>query len=219
LDAEAGVESELIDVAAVSRYLSALAGGEFRLAEVRDYPIAKDRVKTFMYFDGDARAASKTPYLHVVWIDNDELIHVETQRLGNTSDTTEWMYGEKALYDFAKMDLTGFEKKSVREEYGRKFPKVVRRLEIYRKYAARLSERLDVNLELLFHGTKGGLASFRLEAKFDTKGLSTKALLQELDRNIEALKHAYYEIAERQKNLYFLYALPANRKGTPEESS
>ncbi len=217
MDVEAGVESELIDVEAVSGYLSALTGGEFRLAEVRDYPIAKDKVKTFMYLDGGARLAAQAPYLHVVWIGTDESIHVETQRLGDTSDITEWMYGEKSIYDRVKMDLTGFEKESVREEYARKFPKVVRRLEIYRKYATRVSERLDVNLELLFHGTTGGLASFRLEFRFDAKGLSTRALLQELDRNIEALKQAYYEIAERQKDLYFIYALPANRKGTPEE--
>jgi hypothetical protein len=39
----------------------------------------------------------------------------------------------------------------------------------------------------------------------------------EIDRSIAALEQVYYEIAERQKRLYFTWALPANRAGVFEE--
>ena len=205
----------MINVEAVSGYLSALKGGEFRQGEVRQYPIPKDEVRAFLY-SSDARADALTPYLHVVWIDRQDGVHIETERLGNTSDTTEWMYGEKSLYEFVNMDLTGFEKASVRQEYAQKFPRVVRRLESYQRYVAKMSTKLGVRMDLILNGGKG-IAAFWLAGQFEGKGMTTAVLLREIDRNVAALKQVYYEIVERQEKLYWIYALPANRKGTPEE--
>jgi hypothetical protein len=66
-------------------------------------------------------------------------------------------------------------------------------------------------MELLFHGSKG-LASFRVEARFGTRGMAIPPVLHEIDRSVAALKKVFYEIAERQKTLYFAYALPANKQ-------
>jgi len=203
----------MIDVEAVSGYLSALKGAKFLKGEA-NYP-TQVQVRAFFY-SSDTRADARTPYLDVAWIDIEDGVHIETLRLGNTSDTTEWMYGDKSLYEFVKMDLTGFENASARQEYAQKFPRVVRRLESYQRYVMKMSTELGVQMELVLRGAKG-IASFWLACQFDGKGLSTPALLRETDRNVAALRQVYYEIAKRQKDLYWIYALPANRKGTPEE--
>jgi hypothetical protein len=208
--------SAMIDADVVSRYLSVLTGGRFRQGAVGGYPIPEERVKWFLWSTYD-RGVAAMPYVHVAWMGVDETLHMETERLGNTSDTTEWVYGEKALYEFVKMDLTGFDREEVRAEYAKKFPIVVRRLETYKRLAAKESVKSGVQMELLFHGGKG-LADFRLRASFWTSKMDTSRTLHEIDRNIAALRKVYYEIAERQKNLYFIYALPANRTGTPEET-
>lgn len=206
---------QMLDVKEIMRYLKVLTGKEFRTGEARDFPIPKEKVKWFLYSLG-AKGVRATPYIDKVWAERNESVHIETERLGNTSDTTEWMYGDKALYDFVNMNLTGFEKPAVREEYAKKFPRVVNRLETYRKLATKMSKKRGVDMELIFHGGKG-LASFWLEARFGAGEMDMPLVLHEIDRSIAALKEAYYEIAERQRELYFIYALPANRKGTTEE--
>jgi hypothetical protein len=200
----------MIEVDTIAKYLSVLTGGPFRLGDVGKFPVRKEKVKTFLWYQ-DARAVANKPYVHVVWMEQDDTIHIETERLGNTSDTTEWMYGDKALYDFVKMDFTGFEKAEVREEYAKKFPRVVKRLETYERLVSKMSAKLGVQMELLFHGSKG-LASFRVEVRFETRGMAMPLVLHEIDRSVAALKKVFYEIAERQKTLYFTYALPANKQ-------
>jgi hypothetical protein len=206
---------QMLDVNEIMRYLKTLTGKEFRFGEARGFPIPKEKVKWFLYSLGTKNVPA-TPYLDTVWAEQDETLHIETERLGNTSDTTEWMYGDKALYEFVDLDLTGFEKPAVREEYAKKFPRVVNRLETYRKLAAKKSKERGVDMELMFHGGKG-LASFWLEARFAAREMDSALVLHEIDRSVSLLKQVYYEIAERQERLYFIYALPANRKGTPEE--
>ncbi len=206
---------QMLDVNEIIRYLRVMTGKEFRTGKARDFPIPKESMMWFLY-SLKARNVPTTPYIDKVWAEQDETIHVETERLGNTSDTTEWIYGDNALYEFVNMDLTGFEKPAVREEYSKKFPRVVNRLETYRNLAAKTSKKFGVEMELLFHGGKG-IASFWLEARFGARGKDMPLVLHEIDRSVAALKEAFYEIAERQRNLYFIYALPANRKGTTEE--
>ena len=206
----------MIDVDVISRYLPVITGGKFEQGEVGRYPVNSERVMWFLW-KKDGQGAHKTPYIHVVWIEPDGILHIETERLGNTSDITEWIYGEKSLYEFAKMDLTDFERPEVRAEYANRFPKVVGRLETYKKFAEKESVKHGVRIELLFNGTKG-LADFRLQATFGTSDMDTPLVLHEIDRSIAALKRVYYEIAERQEQLYWIWALPANRKGTPEET-
>jgi hypothetical protein len=206
---------QMLDVKEIMRHLKVLTGKEFRTGEARHFPIPKERVKWFLYSLG-VRGVRATPYIDKVWAEQNETVHIETERLGNTSDTTEWIYGDKALYDFVNMDLTGFERPAVREEYAKKFPQVVNRLETYRKLVTKISKKRGVEMELIFHGGKG-LASFWLEARFGAGEMDMPLVLHEIDRSIVALKQVYYEIAERQRDLYFIYALPANRKGTTEE--
>lgn len=206
---------QMLDVNEIMRYLRVLTGKEFRSGPARDFPVPKEKVKWFLW-STEGRGVRETPYIHDVCAEQDETVHIGTERLGNTSDTTEWMYGDKALYEFVNMDLTGFEKPAIREEYAKKFPRVVNRLETYRKLATKTGEKLGVDMELQFNGGKG-IASFWLEASFKAGEMDMPLVLHEIDRSIAALKQVYYEIYERQKDLYFIYALPANRKGTTEE--
>jgi hypothetical protein len=205
----------MIDVDTIARYLSLLTGGPFRLGDAGDFLVRKERVKWFLW-PTYPRAVPRTSHVHVAWIEQDDTVHIETERLGNTSDTTRWMYGDQALHEFVNMDLTGFEEASVREEYAKRFPQVVGRLETYQRFASKMSEKLGVQMELLLDGGKG-LATFRLEARFGAQGMATPLVLHEIDRSIAALGQVYYEIAERQKRIYFTWALPANRAGGFEE--
>lgn len=210
-------ESVMVDIDTVSRYLGVLTGGKFAPGVARGFPVPKEKTQWSLW-SRDGRALAKMPYVNVAWMEDDGTLHIDTEPLGNTSDTTEWMYGDKALFEFVNMDLTGFENEKVRAEYAKKFPKVVRRLETYQRLVAKESSKRGVQMDLVFHGGKG-LASFHLSARFGTNKLSTPLVLHEIDRSVAALKKVYYEMVERQKNLYFIYALPENRKGTPEETN
>ena len=89
-----------------------------------------------------------------------------------------------------------------RSEYAKRFPLAVGRLNTYESYTAKLAGKLDVDMRLLFYGHMG-LASFRLGARFRTTGMPLPLILHHIDLNVAALRQAFYEIAERQKRLYF----------------
>src|SRR5436189_5590844 len=60
--------------------------------------------------------------------------------------------------------------------------------------------KLDVDMRVRVSGMKG-IASFRLGAKFGTSGMPTPLILHHVDRNVAALREAFYETAERQRTL------------------
>src|ERR1700722_4903540 len=99
----------LVEQEAVVERVSHLTNVEFRADDPRSYPVPKDRVKWFLWAV-DPMAARRKPYVHVIWSEIDDTIHIETDMLGNTMDMIEWIYGEVPR-EFASMDLTGFEKK------------------------------------------------------------------------------------------------------------
>jgi hypothetical protein len=114
------------------------------------------------------------------------------------------MYGDESLHDRGSMDMSGFDRVEGRSEYAKRFPLVVGRLNLYENYTAKLAEKLDVDMRLLFHGHKG-LASFRLDARSGTDGMPFPLILHHIDLNVVALRQAFYEIAERQKRLCFMW--------------
>jgi hypothetical protein len=193
----------LLELDAIRKYLSMLTAKDFRQFEPDRYMIPAERVRWIMQATY-ASGHMQTPYVHTVWAEVDETLHIESEVLGDMLDVTEWMYGDESLHDRGSMDMSGFDRVEGRSEYAKRFPLVVGRLNSYESFTSKLARRLDVDMRLLFHGHKG-LASFRLDAKSGTDGMPFPLILHHIDLNVAALKHAFYEIAERQRTLYFTW--------------
>ena len=187
----------------VKKYVSLLMAKDFQQYNPGRYPIPTDRVSWFM--QATFAKGVQTPYVQTIWAEIDDTLHIETELLGDTIDMTEWMYGDESLYERGSMDLTGFDRIEGRSEYAKKFPRVVGRLNSYERFASKLAEKLDVDMRVRVSGMKG-IASFWLGAKFGTSGMPTPLILHHIDRNVAALREAFYEIAERQRTLYFMWA-------------
>jgi len=193
----------LLELDVVKKYVSLLMAKDFQQYNPGRYPIPTDRVSWFM--QATFPKGVQTPYVQTIWAEIDDTLHIETELLGDTIDMTEWMYGDESLYERGSMDLTGFDRIEGRSEYAKKFPRVVGRLNSYERFASKLAEKLDVDMRVRVSGMKG-IASFWLGAKFGTSGMPTPLILHHIDRNVAALREAFYEIAERQRTLYFMWA-------------
>src|SRR5689334_2057180 len=103
-------EAMTVDRESVLKAVKGLCGVELKSSKEDSYPIppvTKERVKEFFWAIPSA-AARKTPYVHVVWIDVENTIHIETERLGNTLDMIEWIYGSEWMREFSRTNLEGF---------------------------------------------------------------------------------------------------------------
>ncbi len=160
----------MLELDFVRKYLSLLTGKDFRKYNPGHYPIPTDRVRWFVQ-GMFAKGVMETPYVHTIWAEVDDTLHIESEPLGDTIDVTEWMYGDESLFERGRFDLTGFERIEGRSEYAKRFPRVVGRLNSYEKFASKLGAKLGVDMRLLFSGDKG-IASFRLDAKFGTNGMN-----------------------------------------------
>ena len=197
----------MLELDAIRKYLSMLTAKDFRQFEPGRYTIPAERVRWIMQAAW-ASGHMQTAYVHTVWAEVDETLHIESEVLGDTLDVTEWMYGDESLHDRGSMDMSGFDRVEGRSEYAKRFPLVVGRLNTYESYTSKLAEKLDVDMRLLFYGHKG-LASFRLDARFETEGMPFPLILHHIDLNVAALSQPFYEIAERQRRLYFMWGSKA----------
>ena len=193
----------MLELDVVRKYVSLLTAKDFRQYDPGRYPIPTERVSWFM--QATFAKGMQTPYVQTLWAEIDDTLHIETELLGDTIDMTEWMYGDESLYERGSMDLTGFDRIEGRSEYAKKFPRVVGRLNSYERFASKLAEKLDVDMRVRVSGMKG-IASFWLGAKLGTSRMPTPLILHHIDRNVAALREAFYEIAERQRTLYFMWA-------------
>jgi hypothetical protein len=192
----------MLELDAVRKYLSVLMGKDFRQYEPGRCMVPAERVRWIM--QATWARGKQTPYVHTVWAEVDDTLHIESEVLGDTIDVTEWMYGDESLHYRGSMDMSGFDRVEGRSEYAKRFPLVVGRLNAYESYTSKLAEKLDVDMRLLFHGHKG-LASFRLDARFGTDRMPFPLILHHIDLNVVALQHTFYEIADRQRTLYFTW--------------
>ena len=193
----------MLELDVVRKYVSLLMAKDFQQYNPGRYPIPTERVRWFIQA---TFAKVQTPYVQTIWAEIDDTLHIETELLGDTIDMAEWMYGNESLYERGSMDLTGFDRIEGRSEYAKKFTRVVGRLNSHERFVSKLAEKLDVDMRLLVSGMER-IASFWLGARFGTGGMTTPLVLHHIDRNVAALREAFYEIAERQRTLYFMWAL------------
>lgn len=200
---ESGVTSQdgmVLDQEAVLKAVKGLTNLDFRPGKVERYPVPKQKVKEF-FWPADPGASRKKPYVHVLWIDIDNTVHIETDRLGNTIDMVEWIYGSEWMINLRRVNLEGFEKKGeVWTKFKREFPPVANRLLKYETVVTEISEKHKVPLEMLYHGSQG-LASFRIEARIDSALMASLSAEKSINLAIAALEEAFDRIRRHQKRL------------------
>jgi len=152
----------LLELDLVRKYVSLLMAKDFRQCNPGRYPIPTERVGWFIQA---TFAKVQTPYVQTIWAEIDDMLHIETELLGDTIDMTEWMYGSESLYERGSMDLTGFDRIEGRSEYAKKFPRVVGRLNSYERFASRLAEKLGVDMRVRVSGLEDSFVLARREVR------------------------------------------------------
>jgi hypothetical protein len=189
-----------LDAEAVVKAVKRSTDIEFQVGKADRYPVPKERIKEF-FWPANPRTSGKAPYVHVLWIDIDNTIHIETDILGDTMDMVEWIYGSGWLRQFRRMNLEGFEQKAEAwNEFKKEFPPVANRLLDYETVVSEISAKHQVPLEIMYHGSEG-LASFRIEARIDSDRITRISAERAVQLAISALGEAFYKIKEHQKRL------------------
>src|SRR5689334_22466245 len=111
-----------LDQQEVTKAIKGLTRIDFHLGESDRYPVPKERVKAF-FWPADPAISRRVPYVYVLWIDINNTIHIETDRLGDTLDMIEWIYGSEWLRNLSRENLEGFgQKTEVWAKFSRDFP-------------------------------------------------------------------------------------------------
>ena len=175
------------EVETIVRFVSDLTHSPFQVREpFLSYSIGKSK-----WFIGcpDAYYAARAPYLTEVWADKEDNIWLESMELGNTIEWTEQLQSERLLPKLQKMDLTDFAKPEVRKEFGKTFPRVLKRLNGYESVVARVSLESGIHLEIRYDAEKT-IVGFNIGAKILVKGLDLQSKLEKIRAAAEALRKA-----------------------------
>ncbi len=134
----------------------------------------------------------QTAHAETVWSDSEGTMWIDSSHLGSTTDWVEDAYGEKGAVkamDINYRDLTVYEVQNRLED----FPKVVERMEAYKRVLGNVSRKSGVQLEMLCQGEES-VAWFFFRAKVNIEE-STK-LEGGLQKTVQALKKAYDAVLE-----------------------
>jgi len=198
-----GSKTVAVDMGEAIRAVKGLTGVDFEPAKNGRYPIPpvpKERVREFFWATPSA-ASRKAPFVHVVWVDIDSILHIETDQLGDTMDMFEWIYGSESMRDRRRMNLDGIEKKGeVWAEFKKEFPPVANRLLKYETVVSEISAKNKVSLAMVYYGSQG-LASFRIEARVDSAQMASLSMDRAIHIAIQALEEAFYNLRRQQKRL------------------
>src|ERR1700733_14974213 len=190
-----------VDSGAVIRAVKGLTGVDFEPAKEGRYPIPpipKERVREYFWASPSA-ASRKAPFVHVVWIDFDDVIHVETEAVGDTMDMIEWVYGSEWMRERRRMNLEGIEKKGeVWAEFRKEFPPVANRLLKYETVVSEISKKHKAHLGMLYFGLNE-IASYRIEALIEPTQVASLSLERAVNLTVAALEEAFFKIRRHQK--------------------
>jgi len=138
--------------------------------------------------------ARKIPYVNIARADRDNTIWLESVEIG---DSLEWIYqhyGDAGVAKVKEMNFINFPSVRAREELGDRFPKVMRRLEMYEKFLKTSSEKHGSRLEMRYQGSKERI-SFRLAAKIIVDN-EVQSALSKITQAVRALNEAYDNICK-----------------------
>lgn len=192
-----------IDGGEVIKAVTGLTSVDFQPAKEGRYPIPpipKERVREYFWATPSA-AERKAPFVHVVWIGVDNVIHVESDQVGDTMDMVEWIYGSESMRELRRMNLEGIEKKGeVWAEFKKEFPPVANRLLKYETVVSELAEKHKVTLNMIYFGLNS-IASFRIEAVIQPTQVASISLARAVHLALGALEEAFYKLRQHQKSL------------------
>jgi hypothetical protein len=192
-----------VDSGAVIKAVKGLTGVDLEPAKEGRYPIppiSKERVREFFWASSSA-ASRKNPFVHVVWIDVDNVIHIETDQIGDTMDMIEWVYGSESMRERRRMNLEGIEKKGeVWLEFKKEFPPVADRLLKYETVVSEISKKHKVSLGMLYFGLNE-IASYRVQALIEPAQVASLSLERAVNLAVTALEEAFFKLRQHQKRL------------------
>ncbi len=181
------------EIETIIRFVSDLTHSPFQQRE----PFSSYSVGRSKWFIGcpDAYYAAKSPYLTEVWSDKEDNIWLESMELGTTTEWAEKLHSDRLLPKLRKMDLTNFGNPEVRNEFGKTFPRVLRRLNGYEKVVAKVASDSGIHLKIRYDAEKT-IVGFDIGAKIEAKGLDLESTLERIRSAAEVLRKAYDEITE-----------------------
>ena len=144
----------------------------------------------------DLENASKAFHVDSVWKEHGD-VFIETESIGSTGEWVEWDYGEKAVGELLKMDLSKFDDPGLRKQFGKRFPRVARRLELSERVLAGLSSKHRTSLRIRYDGGKGGAVLY-LQSKSQAGDVDSE--ISQIRKGAAALKAAIKEIEKLQEN-------------------
>lgn len=157
------------------------------------FPLPEEKLEWFMRCR-DKEGIEKAPYLNVVWKEKDGDMFLESLAVGDTVDWIDLAYGEeqagKSLdIDYSRLDDPGF-----REEFSKKFPVVMDRIEDYEEAAAKVAKETGTRLEIRRAGSKGILVFTVAALVKPRKGASESWLRSAITKSVSALREAYTRV-------------------------
>ena len=96
-----------------------------------------------------------------------------------------------------QVNLSKFDDSTLRKQFGKRFPRVARRLELCERVLADLSSKHRTSLRIRYEGGKGG-AVFYLQSKFQAGDLDSE--IPKIKKSAAALKAAIKEIEKLWEN-------------------
>ncbi len=157
------------------------------------FPLAADSLEWFVRCRNREEIA-KTPYLNVVWKEKGNGIWLESLAVGDTVDWIELAYGDEVAGKSLDLDYSRMDDPSFREEFSRRFPIVMGRIEGYEEVAAGIARRRKVRLEIRRAGSKGMLVFTVAALVKSPKRASLSSRGSLIRKSVSALKEAYEQI-------------------------
>jgi hypothetical protein len=172
---------------AVSKFL----GTEFEVREPRPrFPPFGQSYKWFMWcpFLVDIK---KMRHANSLWEDNSGNVWVESLPFGDTYDWVDYFYGEDAMTELEKMDLSNFSDEQTRKKFAERYPLANERLVNYERILQEISREYGVKLQFRYGSGGEGLVVFFANARVRVEGLAVNDRIDTIKRAIKALDAAY----------------------------
>jgi len=191
----------LSEAEAISEFLTKRMKIKFEQTKpVERYPPAERLDWVVRYTDGADVKIS--PYFNMIWADKETgAINLESVELGSSYTWVEDAYGEKGAIALSKMNLANFANGDTRELFGKRFPRVRKRLEAYERIIADVSSKTSVPMRIVYEELSERIVEFRIGAIVDARGVNLDSKKSRIEAAIAALKVSFDKIREYEGRL------------------
>ncbi len=183
------------EVEAIRNALSGMTKATFEISKPKpgeSDPVHGNKIEWYI-FCSDATYHSQTVHVQGVWADIEGNIWLASSILGLASDWVKEKYGEQGSLKLMRMRPHDFSNPRFRTEFRKEFPAAMNAFEMYNLIVSRISLRRNVRLHMRYDGSEAE-TTLTLGAKIEAKGMDLQSKLNEIEKNVHALKEAYVEI-------------------------